>query len=100
MMNQTVHSIATQRVIDGLAKTACNWHAAVATNDFKDVIDEEDVTDATQPDNEEGVADAKRKANYPAFEKVQQIAEEGQMEEEETELDEETATEKRRNKRQ
>ena len=53
------------------------------------------MTDATQTNNEEGVADANWKANHPAFKNAWQIAAEGQTEEEETELDEETATEKK-----
>ena len=67
LVTQTVHSSATQRVIDGLAKTACNRHAAAATNDFKEVINEEGAADATQTDNEEGAADATQTAHHPAF---------------------------------
>ena len=96
MVNQTVHSTATQRVIDGLAKTACNRHAAVATKNFKEVINEEDMTDATQTDNEEGAADATRTANHPAFADARRKAAEGQTEEEETELDEEAARGKKK----
>ena len=45
MVSQIVHFSITQRIIDDYSKAACLRHATVATNDFSEVISEEDETE-------------------------------------------------------
>ena len=52
-VSKTVHSSTTQCIIDGYSKTVCLQHAAAATNEFAEVISEEDKTEKE-----------KRKQNY------------------------------------
>ena len=45
MVSHITHSFTIQRIIDGYSKTACLQHAAVATNNFLEVIGKEDKTE-------------------------------------------------------
>ena len=45
LVSQTVHFFTIQRIIDGYSKTASLCHAAAATNDFAEIISEEDETE-------------------------------------------------------
>lgn len=88
-INKIINSSSSYRLIKSLAKTACNRHAAMATQDFADVTDE--YFDNNNDDNEsDNQGDIERKKTKNMFTQARKQADEFVEEEKDaTELVEE-----------
>lgn len=76
LVNTIIHSSAIQRIIDNLAKTAYNGHAAKAASDFAEIINDEHSKEESGNNlEEEEVDNKKRKSNF-FFDEAKQQADE------------------------